>query len=242
MLIKLVKKYSFFIFNNWWKEEVKEFIKNITPKKNCKLVDLGCGDGILALGFAKKAKANYVVGVDSESMREYLKGKKIKFVPASLNHKLPFSDNSFDIVLSHFSLEHLYNTGLFIRESRRILKKGGYTVVGTDNLSNWANIIALIMGWQPFVSSYGVANKILGNPLSLAEGWLVENEDELGEISHNKVLSHKMLIDAYKEFGFKIENVVGVGYLPFFGKVARFLTKIDRRHSQFLVLKARKVN
>lgn len=238
MLITLIKKYSLHIFQDWVNEEVKEFIKTIPAKKNSKIIDLGCGDGSLTLEFAKKAKASSVIGVDSVSMGKYLKDKKIKFVPASLNHKLPFADNSFDIVLSHFSLEHLYNTGLFIRESKRILKKGGCTIVGTDNLSNWGNVFALIMGWQPFVTSYGVANKILGNPLSLAEGWIVENEDELGEISHNKVLAHRMMIDAYKEFGFKIESIKGVGYLPFFGRVARFMTDIDTKHAQFLVLKA----
>lgn len=240
MLIKLIKKYSLHIFQDWVEEEVREFINAIPAKKNSKIIDLGCGDGNFTLDFAKKARANTVVGVDSISMTKYLKGKKIKFIPASLNHKLPFKDESFDIVLSHFSLEHLYNTGLFIRESRRILKKGGYTIVGTDNLSNWGNIFALIMGWQPFVTSYGVANKILGNPLSLAEGWLVENEDELGEISHNKVLAHRMIIDAYKEFGFKDISVKGVGYLPFFGELARFMAQLDPKHAQFMILKAKK--
>ncbi len=240
MIINLIKKYSFFIFNNWGDEEVKQFIDLIPAKNNSKMIDLGCGDGRLTLNFAKKTKASYVVGVDSDSVKKNIKDKKIKFVAASLNKKLPFPDNSFDVVLSHFSLEHLYNTGLFIQESRRILKKGGYTVVGTDNLSNWPNIIALLFGWQPFISAYGVADKTLGNPLSIAEGYVVENKEELGELSHNKVLAYKMLIDAYKEYGFKIEKVVGVGYFPFFGYISKILSKVDPRHSHFLILKAKK--
>ncbi len=239
MLIKLIKKYSFFIFQDWGKEEVKSFIELIPVKNKSKIIDLGCGDGKLTLEFAKKAKSSAVFGIDSISMEKYLKGKKIKFVPASLNHKLPFKDESFDMVLSHFSLEHLYNTGLFLKESKRILKKGGHIIVGTDNLSNWPNIIALILGWQPFITAYGVANKILGNPLSIAEGYLIENEDELGELSHNKVLAYKMLIDAFKEYGFKVEKIKGVGYFPFFGLISKFLSNIDPRHAHFIVLRAK---
>lgn len=240
MIITLIKKYSFFIFNNWGNEEVEQFIELIPDKNNSKMVDLGCGDGNLTLKFAHKAKANYIVGVDSVSVKKNIKVKGIKFVSASLNHKLPFADNSFDLVTSHFSLEHLYNSGLFIREAKRILKKGGHIVVGTDNLSNWPNIIALLFGWQPFVSAYGVANKILGNPLSIAEGYIIENEDELGELSHNKVMAYKMLIDSFNEYGFKIEMIKGVGYLPFFGVVSKLLSQIDKRHSHFLILKAKK--
>ncbi len=240
MLIKLIKKYSFFIFNNWGDEEVNQFINLITIKPGCKMVDLGCGDGKLTLKFAEKAHAKYIVGVDSKSMEKYINKKEIKFISANLNGKLPFKDNSFDLITSHFSLEHLYNSGLFIKESRRILKKGGQMVVGTDNLANWPNIIALLFGWQPFVSAYGVANKILGNPLSIAEGYIVENEDNLGELSHNKVMAYKMLIDSYKEYGFKIQAVVGIGYFPFFGVISKFLSNIDKRHSHFLILKAKK--
>ena len=42
--------------------------------------------------------------------------------------KLPFEDNSFDIIISFYQLEHLYPLNEYINEYKRVLKKGGYLV------------------------------------------------------------------------------------------------------------------
>lgn len=44
--------------------------------------------------------------------------------------QLPFGDESFDIVISFYSLEHLYPLDSYIIEIRRILKRGGQLVGG----------------------------------------------------------------------------------------------------------------
>lgn len=175
-----------------------------------------------------------------------IKLKGINVVIGNLNQKLPFPDNSFDVIISHFSLEHLYNSGLFISETYRVLKKGGYTVVATDNLSAWPNIIALIFGWQPFSTAGGVGKRPLGNPLALRAGTMGEDLkiserlEEIGEFSHNKVMSYQMLLDSYKEYKFTIEKIIGVGYFPFSGFLSKLFCKLDARHSHLLILKARK--
>lgn len=241
MIIKSLKKYAKFIFEKkWTQEENDAFLSLITPKKNSKLVDLGCGDGRLTLLFAEKAKANGITGVESGEIKRLINSKKIKVVSANLNHPLPFKDNSFDIVVSHFSLEHLYNTDVFIKETRRILKKGGYTVVATDNLASWPNILSLLAGWQPFSSAYGVADKPLGNPFAGSGDFVVEEGDSLGELSHNKVLSYQTIHEAYVEYGFKVNKMLGVGYFPFFGALSRFFCSFDARHAHLLLIKATK--
>jgi len=207
------------------------------------LLDLGCGDAKRTEIFAAKIKAKKIVGVD-----RFGKNKKIKIIKADLNRKLPLKKQDFDVVVSHYSLEHLYNVGVFVSETFRVLKNGGYTVVATDNFSSWPNIISLILGFQPFSTTTGIAKRAIGNPLALrANLGDVQDEGinlkwrEYGEYSHNKVLSYQGLIDTYKEFGFKIEKVIGIGYFPFGGKLSEILANLDKRHAHFLILKARKV-
>jgi SAM-dependent methyltransferase len=242
MLLKSVKNYASKMYSDWTKKDT-EAVLSLVEDKVDSLIDLGCGDGRITKIVAKKTKAKEVLGLDSNPIK-----CGIKIVKGDLNGKFPFKNNSFDLALSHYSIEHLYNTGLFISETYRILKKGGYTIVATDNLSNWPNIFALLLGFQPFPMTDGICKRSVGNPFSIRANFdevVSDKKTDLdwrtsGEWSHNKVLSYGALVDAYKEFGFEIERIIGVGYFPFGGWFSKFLANIDKKHAQFLIIKARK--
>ena len=238
-MIQSIKNYASHIFSQWAVDERKSFLQELDQDKQAVLLDLGCGDGSLTMQFAKKIKAKKIIGVELGGIRSK-SANRITIVPKNLNKNMPFKSNTFDVVVSHFSIEHLYDTGKFISETKRVLKKGGYTVVATDNLSAWPNIISLFFGWQPFSSAGGVAKRSLGNPLAIRSSEEDHHDLSLGELSHNKVLAYQMLVDAYKEYGFIVEKVVGVGYFPFYGFFSNLLANLDKRHSHFLILKARK--
>lgn len=241
MLIK-IKKYASNVFSDWIRQD-KEAVLSMVEKADS-FIDLGCGDGKLTKIVAKKAHAKSVVGLDSLPIKN-----SFKIVRGNLNRKFPLPSNSFDAVLSHYSLEHLYNTGLFISETHRILKKGGYTIVATDNLSNWPTIIALVFGFQPFSLADGICKRSVGNPLALRANFgeivMDKKTDQdwrlSGEWSHNKVLSYQALVDAYSGYGFKVEKIIGVGYFPFAGILGKIAAKLDTRHAHLLVIKARKI-
>ena len=237
--MSFLSKYAKFIFEKKWTQEDHDAVLSLINKKNgCKLIDLGCGDGRLTAMFAEKANASTIVGVEPAKIKNRIKNKKIKIVSADLNKKLPFKDGSFDIVVSHFSIEHLYNVDVFIKEMFRILKKGGYVIVATDNLASWPNILSLILGWQPFSTAYGVATRPMGNPLAGAGDFVIEEGDSLGELSHNKVQAYQSLKEVFKFYGFKLKSIVGVGYFPFFGALSNFFCSIDPRHAHLIIVKA----
>lgn len=241
LLLGSIQKYAKFIFENQWtKEENEAFLSLIKGRKGSRLVDLGCGDGRLTLLFAEKAKAGEIVGIEPAKIKRRIDKRKIKIISANLNRVLPLPSNYFDVAISHFSIEHLYNVNVFIMEIKRILKKDGYVLVATDNLASWPNVLSLLAGWQPFSMAYGVSDKPLGNPFASGGDFVVEEGDSLGELSHNKVLSYKMVIDVFKEYGFRIGSIIGVGYFPFFGSFSRFFSSLDKRHSHLLILKAYK--
>jgi ubiquinone/menaquinone biosynthesis C-methylase UbiE len=52
------------------------------------------------------------------------KGVEVEFLEG-VGERLPFPDNSFDVVTSYDVLEHVENVHLVLKESRRVLKPGG---------------------------------------------------------------------------------------------------------------------
>ncbi len=83
---------------------------------------------------------------------------------ADLNYKWPVKSEEFDVITSNQSIEHIWNTRLYISEIFRCLKPSGYAVVATENLASWPNILALLAGYQPF-STTNICGYSLGNPL-----------------------------------------------------------------------------
>lgn len=239
-ILSKLKDYASNIFQSWGNQEVNFFLEMLEVDPGCKMIDLGCGDGRWTKRFYDKIQAGIVVGVDAGKIRKDIKFKELKIVSANINKKLPFPENYFNVAISHFSFEHLYDSGSFIKEVRRILKKEGYIVVATDNLSSWPNIFSLLLGWQPFATTGGVVHRALGNPLALRSGFM-GRDLFLGELSHNKVMAYQMLIDSFKEFNFKVEKIIGVGYFPFKQVISNIFCRIDKRHSHFLIIKARKI-
>lgn len=57
------------------------------------------------------------------------------FTKANLDLGFPWSDGTFDAVLSTEGIEHLENHFSFLREVHRILKKGGLLVLTTPNIT-----------------------------------------------------------------------------------------------------------
>lgn len=238
-MIKLIKKYAATIFTDWVNTEIKLFEKLLNVKKDSILLDLGCGDARLTKIFAKKIKAKEIIGVDGLPKKEVKFFSGFKYKTFNLNRKFPLKSRKFDIVISHFSIEHLYNTGDFLSECYRVLKSDGLFVVSTDNLASWPNIASLILGWQPFSTTNGFGKGSLGNPLALRANF-IPDKGVSGEYGHNKVLSYQLLRDALERYGFKIEKMEGVGYFPFKGLVCKLFNTIDDRHSHFLIVKAKK--
>lgn len=229
------------MFDSWIQQDVDAAISLL--EKSDSMLDVGCGNGELTERFATTTTSRTVVGIDTIGTN-----KNFSIIKADINRELPLQDASFDSVISHYSLEHAYNTGLFISETHRVLKPGGYTVVATDNLSSWPNIFSLLLGFQPFSSTNGIGKRAIGNPFALRAGGYDAKDSPLdtewrssGEYAHNKVLAYRALLDAYTEYGFHIEKIIGIGYFPFTGRVSALLANIDTRHAHFLILKARKV-
>jgi ubiquinone/menaquinone biosynthesis C-methylase UbiE len=117
----------------------KEFIKFLKDRnfKDGKILDMGSGNGYLAIMLSDAFPDAKIVGIDySELMNEYAKNfirknnksDKITFVKGDISN-LPFDDNFFDVVVSLNVLHYVDNMTGVLNEVQRIIKDKGHIAI-----------------------------------------------------------------------------------------------------------------
>jgi ubiquinone/menaquinone biosynthesis C-methylase UbiE len=97
--------------------------QSFNMRKGMKMLEPGCGRGEFLTKF--KELGLDVVGVDiSPEALKYENGINIKLCDVE-NEKLPFNDNTFDVIYSKSFLEHLYYPERYLEEAYRVLKPNG---------------------------------------------------------------------------------------------------------------------
>lgn len=211
------------------------------------LLDVGSGDGTLTLLAQRRTGARLAVGVDVDptfDAGERPGGRRfpasevrasVSLVVGSVDHGLPFEDESFDLVVSNQVIEHLFVPDQMVAETRRVLKPGGHAVIATENLAAWHNVLSLAAGWDPFSMSFSKRER-LGNPLSPHAG---TRPASLAMV-HKGLPTARSLRELFLTNGFSEARVFGGGYPPFPRVVSRSLSRVFPRHAHFIGVRARK--
>jgi 2-polyprenyl-3-methyl-5-hydroxy-6-metoxy-1,4-benzoquinol methylase len=124
------------INNSETNKRIKVIFNELLSKKdinNKKFLEVGCGLGYFS-NKAYKLGAN-VTGIDIGPKLVSINKKltpRGKFFVSSAS-KLPFKDQTFDVVLSTEVIEHVENQKTALREMSRVLKSGGILVITTPN-------------------------------------------------------------------------------------------------------------
>lgn len=112
--------------------QMRLIINKLSIKNTNSILDIGCG-----VGDHTKAIHNInknIIGLDLNTDSARKKYPDITFISHDCNKKIPYPDESFDIVVSINLIEHLKDYENFLSECRRILKKGGRIAITTANL------------------------------------------------------------------------------------------------------------
>jgi len=108
---------------------VEEQLGDVSGKR---ILDAGCGDGSYSKSLASRGAI--VIGIDGSSemisiAKRRSKNTKVKYRLADLTAKLPFSNDSFDVVLANMVLMDIPKIDLAISEFARLLSANGFLVL-----------------------------------------------------------------------------------------------------------------
>ena len=128
-----------------------------SPLKNIKVLDIGCGGGLLAepmcrLGAKVTAIEASEKNINVAKLHAKKNNLKINYICTS-PEKLK-NDNKFDVILNMEIVEHVEDINFFLRSCSKILKKNGIMFVATLNKSLKSYIFAIvgaeyILRWLP---------------------------------------------------------------------------------------------
>ncbi|KAL6454367.1 SPAC1B3.06c Uncharacterized methyltransferase C1B3.06c [Candida maltosa Xu316] len=127
---------------------VENSAKYLIPvlKPDFKVLDVGSGPGTITIDFAKNyLPQGSIIGVEpTQELIDIANENKAKSAPDLENvsfqygsiYKLPFEDNSFDLVHAHQVVIHLQDPVKALKELQRVTKPGGYVCVRDADLES----------------------------------------------------------------------------------------------------------
>jgi len=155
------------------------------PLQELKILDIGCGGGLLCEPLKKLGAT--ITGIDASSdniniakLHAEKMGLNIKYIcspPEKVNLR-----NEFDVVLNMEVVEHVSNVNLFMQNCSRLIKKSGMMFISTINKNLKSYIFGIIGAeyilrwlpigthdWENFLTPEDLENIMTENNFSLDE-------------------------------------------------------------------------
>jgi len=187
--------------------------KKKIPLKNLKILDIGCGGGLLSEPMSRLGAK--VTGIDASEKNikianAHLKKSKLKINYICSSPEKLKTKERFDVILNMEIVEHVEDVELFIRKSSELLKKKGVMFVATLNKTLKSYIFAIVGAeyilrwlpigtheWEKFVEPYKLIeygkknslklNKINGMTFDLLNNkWSISQDSSVNYIAEFK--------------------------------------------------------
>lgn len=145
-----------FVQSEEW-SEVLSLLGKVLPGR---VLDVGAGRGISSFGFATSGSSvvalepdpSHLVG--SGAIRSLPEKLQIEIVETP-GESLPFSHEAFDVVYCRAALHHARNLERLVKESSRVLKRGGYFLATREHVVSSLQDLPRFLNSHPLHHLYG---------------------------------------------------------------------------------------
>lgn len=149
-------------FVNGRNDQLVSILRNLSIPVGARALDAGCGPGNLIPELSTRCSRVSAIDAAPQMLRlarsraEAAHFANVDYHVATIE-RLPFSDNSFDLVCSAGVIEYLQSCDGAIGEFQRVLKPGGILVLPTTNMlapAHWFRRIAQPIGRIPAIARW----------------------------------------------------------------------------------------
>jgi len=211
-------------YQDQWFSSMADLVDN--PQN---ILDNGCGTGHLS----EFLPSSEIVGSDISSGMLKKAKSRLSDVIRSDSEKLPYKNESFQVIFTRSLLHHLQNPEVGVREMHRILKPGGEVILAEPIETILTRLPRLLVNDESHFSE--LHKDFNQNQLHdlLSPYFKIVTEKNFGYIAY-PLLGFPDVVDPFKYIPFKKFTY------PFFVNIDRFIAKIPlvRRYSWGVIIKA----
>lgn len=115
-----------FSYINENREDIKRILTLLNLNKKDKVLEIGCGLGVLLSKIPSKNK----IGIEiSDFAIKVCRQKKLSVIKKDVDRGIPFKNSSFDVIIMNEVISHLKNPKFVLKECKRILKNNGRLLI-----------------------------------------------------------------------------------------------------------------
>jgi SAM-dependent methyltransferase len=130
-------------FRNWMHSQLRPL------PREAGILEIGCGDGAFTKDLAEHSSNVTAIDISTQQIERNAKAyPDVRFLQHDVSERLPFDDDTFDVIWCSEVLEHLFDPGFALREMFRVMAPGGRLLVTVPYHGPFKNVLIALFKWD----------------------------------------------------------------------------------------------
>lgn len=135
----------------------RQMFKDAVTEKQLRILDIGCGTGVLGAYFRKNQVCEvYGIEINQSAFDEANRNLDMVIKGNVETIDFPFKEQFFDVVVMGDVLEHLINPVATLNKILPVLKPGGKIFITVPNVRNWKVVKGLVFSDSWDYTDWGI--------------------------------------------------------------------------------------